>query len=247
MKITQKTLKNKMNKVLVTGASRGIGMAIAISLKEKGYEVIGTSTSEAGAKLLQREGITGLVLDLNNLDSIDDFWLKISIDHSDLSILINNAGITRDNLVLRMTEEDWIEVMNVHLNGMFRLSKRAVKLMLKQKWGRIINITSASAALGNKGQSNYAAAKAGVEAFSRSLAKEVGQRNITVNSVAPGFINTDMTALNKNINKEELMNSIPLGRFGDPKEVAHLISFLCSQESSYITGQTIHINGGLFM
>ena len=165
----------------------------------------------------------------------------------DIDILVNNAGFTRDNLILRMSEDEWNDVMNVHLNGMFRITKRLLKPMLKKRWGRIINLSSTSAVLGNKGQANYAAAKAGIEAFSRSLASEVGSRGITVNAVAPGFINTDMTHLNSGVVEEELIKKIPLGRFGETSEIAHLVNFLCSEESSYITGQTIHINGGLYM
>jgi 3-oxoacyl-[acyl-carrier protein] reductase len=146
-----------------------------------------------------------------------------------------------------MSEDEWQDVLNVHLNGVFRITKRALKPMLKKKWGRIINISSTSAVLGNKGQANYAAAKAGIEAFSRTLAREVGSRGITVNTVAPGFINTDMTDSSSGLDQEELIKEIPLGRFGKPSEIAHLISYLCSEESSYITGQTIHINGGLYM
>ena len=162
-------------------------------------------------------------------------------------MLINNAGITRDNIILRMTDEEWSDIMNVHLNGAFQLCKRSLKMMLKNKWGRVINISSASASIGNRGQSNYAAAKAGVEAFTKSLAKEVGKRDITINAVAPGFISTDMTEKNDGVNAEYLIKEIPLGRFGDPEEVASLVNFLCSNDASYITGQTIHINGGLYM
>ena len=161
--------------------------------------------------------------------------------------LINNAGITRDNIVLRMSDEEWTDVLNVHLNGTFKISKTVLKFMLKKRWGRIINVTSASASIGNKGQANYAAAKAGVEAFSRSLAKEIGSRGITVNSVAPGYIETDMTEQISNKMKEEILNQIPLSRFGKPEEVGKLIEFLITDEASYITGQTIHINGGLYM
>ncbi len=236
-----------MKKVLVTGASRGIGHAIAFRLLSEGYEIVGTSTSKEGADKLSKQGIEGYVLNLNNLKEVEASWSIISNDHPDIDILINNAGFTKDNLVLRMSEEEWSDVINVHLNSIFRLSKKVIKPMLKKRWGRIINISSASAALGNKGQANYAAAKAGIEAFSRSLARELGSRGITVNAVAPGFITTDMTEKNNGVDESTLVNQIPLGRFGKPSEVAHLISFLCSEEASYITGQTIHINGGLFM
>ena len=173
--------------------------------------------------------------------------IKLESNNKTISVLVNNTGITRDNIILRMSDEEWSDIMNVHLYGTFQLSKRALKMMLKKKWGRIINISSASASIGNRGQSNYAAAKAGVEAFTKSLAKEVGKRDITINAVAPGFISTDMTENNKGVNADHLVKEIPLGRFGDPEEVASLISFMCSDGASYITGQTIHINGGLYM
>ena len=236
-----------MKKVFITGASRGIGNAIAKSLLKENYTVIGTATSSKGVEQLIAEGILGYKLELDDLERINASWEKISDEHLDIDILINNAGFTRDNLVLRMSEEEWNDVMNVHLNGMFRITKRLLKPMLKKRWGRIINLSSTSAVLGNKGQANYAAAKAGIEAFSRSLASEVGSRGITVNAVAPGFINTDMTELNSGVVEEELIKKIPLGRFGETSEIAHLVNFLCSEESSYITGQTIHINGGLYM
>ena len=236
-----------MKKVFITGASRGIGNAIAKSLLKENYTVIGTATSSKGVEQLIAEGILGYKLELDDLERINASWEKISDEHLDIDILVNNAGFTRDNLILRMSEDEWNDVMNVHLNGMFRITKRLLKPMLKKRWGRIINLSSTSAVLGNKGQSNYAAAKAGIEAFSRSLASEVGSRGITVNAVAPGFINTDMTHLNSGVVEEELIKKIPLGRFGETSEIAHLVNFLCSEESSYITGQTIHINGGLYM
>ena len=236
-----------MKKVFITGASRGIGNAIAKSLLKENYTVIGTATSSKGVEQLIAEGIEGYKLELDDLERINSSWKKISDEHLDIDILINNAGFTRDNLILRMSEDEWNDVMNVHLNGMFRITKRLLKPMLKKRWGRVINLSSTSAVLGNKGQANYAAAKAGIEAFSRSLASEVGTRGITVNAVAPGFINTDMTELNSGVVEEELIKKIPLGRFGETSEIAHLVNFLCSEESSYITGQTIHINGGLYM
>ena len=234
-------------KILITGASRGIGKDIALKSKENGYIVLGTSTSEEGAQGLEKEGILGLVLNLNDSKSIEGFNDALIKDHSDIEILINNAGITRDNIVLRMSDEEWMDVLNVHLNGTFKISKTVLKFMLKKRWGRIINITSTSASTGNRGQANYAAAKSGVEAFSRSLAKEVGSRGITVNSVAPGYIETDMTEQINNKMKEEILKQIPLSRFGRAEEVAQLIEFLITDEASYITGQTIHINGGLYM
>ena len=232
---------------LVTGASRGIGNAIAVELKNNGFDVIGTATSESGSESLDRLGIEGYVLDLNSSESLESFWSLIEKNEKSISVLINNAGITRDNIILRMTDEEWSDIMNVRLNGTFQLCKRSLKMMLKNKWGRVINISSASASIGNRGQSNYAAAKAGVEAFTKSLAKEVGKRDITINAVAPGFISTDMTEKNDGVNAEYLIKEIPLGRFGDPEEVASLVNFLCSNDASYITGQTIHINGGLYM
>ena len=236
-----------MKTVLVTGATRGIGNAIAKEFKKNNFNVIGTATSESGVATLHEQNIKGYVLDLNSKDSINSFWGKLENDDQKISVLINNAGITRDNIVLRMSDEEWSDIMNVHLYGTFQLSKRVLKMMLKEKYGRIINISSASASIGNRGQSNYAAAKAGVEAFTKSLAKEVGKRDITINAVAPGFISTDMTEQNDGVNSEYLIKEIPMGRFGEPEEVADLVSFLCSEQASYITGQTIHINGGLYM
>ena len=236
-----------MKTALITGASRGIGNAVAFEFKDKGYSVIGTATSKDGAENLKKNGIEGYVLDLSSKDSIEEFWSSLEESGKDISVLVNNAGITRDNIVLRMSDEEWEDIMSVHLYGTFQLSKKALKMMLKSKWGRIINISSASASIGNRGQSNYAAAKAGVEAFTKSLAKEVGKRDITINAVAPGFISTDMTKNNDGVNSEYLIKEIPLGRFGEPEEVANLVYFLCSPDSSYITGQTIHINGGLYM
>jgi len=236
-----------MKTALVTGASRGIGRAIALELKSKDFSIIGTATSQAGVDALIENGIEGYILDLNSPNSIGNFWEQLEADKKNISVLINNAGITRDNIVLRMSDDEWSDIMNVHLNGTFQLCKRSLKMMLKNKWGRIINISSASASIGNRGQSNYAAAKAGVEAFTKSLAKEVGKRDITINAVAPGFIATDMTEQNDGVNAEYLIKEIPLGRFGEPEEVAGLVDFLCSEKASYITGQTIHINGGLYM
>ena len=236
-----------MKTALVTGASRGIGKAIAEKLIADNYKVLGTATSVSGVDTLNTNGIEGYLLDLNSKDSIDSFWSQLESNNKTISVLVNNAGITRDNIILRMSDEEWSDIMNVHLYGTFQLSKRALKMMLKNKWGRIINVSSASASIGNRGQSNYAAAKAGVEAFTKSLAKEVGKRDITINAIAPGFISTDMTENNKGVNADYLVNELPLGRFGEPEEVASLISFMCSDGASYITGQTIHINGGLYM
>lgn len=239
-------MNNLKKKVLVTGASRGIGKAISLALKDS-YEVLGTSTSKEGAISLANEGINGLVLDLKDKKSLEEFNQLLVSEHSDIDILINNAGMTKDNLVLRMTDEEWSDVVNVHLTGAFKITKTILKFMLKKRWGRVINITSASASLGNKGQSNYAAAKSGVEAFSRSLAKEVGSRSITVNCIAPGFIETDMTEEIDGTARDNIIAQIPLSRFGRPDEIAQFVKYLISEEASYITGQTIHINGGLYM
>ena len=236
-----------MKTALITGASRGIGNAIAMQLKNEGFRVLGTATSLEGASKLENQGIEGMVLDLNSSDSKEKFWEEVLNKETQISVLVNNAGITRDNIVLRMSEDEWQDIMNVNLNGTFYFSKKVLKMMLKLKWGRVINITSTSASIGNKGQSNYSAAKAGVEAFTKSLAREVGKRNITINSIAPGFIDTDMTQQSDGVSMNDLINEIPLGRFGKPEEIAHLASFLCSEDASYITGQTIHINGGLYM
>ena len=206
-----------MKTALVTGASRGIGNAIALTLKKEGFRVLGTATSSEGSRKLDDIGIEGHVLDLNSLDSKKQFWDEIENKEANISVLVNNAGITRDNIVLRMSDDEWEEIMNVNLDSIFYLSKRVLKMMLKNKWGRIINITSASASIGNRGQSNYSAAKAGVEAFTKSLAREVGKRNITINAIAPGFISTDMTEQNIGINIEELIKDIPLGRLWDPE------------------------------
>ena len=240
-------MTKQIKKVLITGSSRGIGKAIALELKEKGYEVIGTATSKKGIDSLSKQNITGLLLDLNSLDSIENFNETIQSNHSDISILINNAGITQDNLVISMKRKEWMDIINIHLNGTFTISKKVLKFMLKKRWGRIINITSASASIGNRGHSNYAAAKSGVEAFSKSLSKEVGSRGITVNCLAPGYIDTDMTNSITLEQKKEINKLIPLNRFGKPEEIAKMVSFLVSEDGSYITGQTIHINGGLYM
>lgn len=240
-------MSNIEKKILISGASRGIGKSIAENLHTKGYKIIGTATSDEGVKHLNEKGFVGIKLNLNDIDSLNNISEIVKEEHKDISVLINNAGITRDNIVLRMSSDEWDDVINIHLNGMFKLSKMVLRGMIKARWGRIINITSASASLGNRGQSNYAAAKAGVEAFSKSLSKEVGPRGITVNCVAPGFIETDMTSYINEKDKEELIKQIPLGRFGKPDEISKIIEFLVSDKSAYITGQTIHVNGGLYM
>ena len=240
-------MQKESKKILITGASRGIGRDIALNSKEKGYKVLGTSTTNEGVSSLKENGIHGLQLDLNDKKSVESFKGLLTQEHPDIAVLVNNAGITRDNIVLRMSEEEWMDVLNVNLNGAFKVTKTVLKFMLKKRWGRILNITSTSASTGNRGQSNYAAAKAGIEAFSKSLAKEVGSRGITVNAIAPGYIQTDMTEVISENVKEEILSQIPLSRFGKPEEISQLVDFLISDEASYITGQTIHINGGLFM
>ena len=240
-------MQKESKKILITGASRGIGKDIALNSKEKGYKVLGTSTTNEGVSSLKENGIHGLQLDLNDKKSVESFNGLLTQEHSDITVLVNNAGITRDNIVLRMSEEEWTDVLNVNLHGAFKVTKTVLKFMLKKRWGRILNITSTSASTGNRGQANYAAAKAGVEAFSKSLAKEVGSRGITVNAIAPGYIQTDMTKVISENVKEEILSQIPLSRFGKPEEISQLVDFLISDEASYITGQTIHINGGLYM
>jgi len=240
-------MQKESKKILITGASRGIGKDIALNSKEKGYKVLGTSTTNEGVSSLKENGIHGLQLDLNDKKSVESFNGLLTQEHPDIAVLVNNAGITRDNIVLRMSEEEWMDVLNVNLNGAFKVTKTVLKFMLKKRWGRILNITSTSASTGNRGQANYAAAKAGIEAFSKSVAKEVGSRGITVNAIAPGYIQTDMTEVISENVKEEILSQIPLSRFGKPEEISQLVDFLISDEASYITGQTIHINGGLFM
>ena len=238
--------------VLITGASRGIGKAILESLNKE-YFIIGTGTSESSVQTIL-ENINSMniegdsyKLDLGNRDSINE--LTSSLDSKEIypDVLINNAGITRDNIMLRMKDDEWDDVIDVHLNGQYLLIKSFIKKMVKNRWGRIINISSTSAVLGNKGQANYAAAKAGIEAMSRSLARELGPRNINVNCVAPGFVETDMTKEISEGNEDFLASQIPLGRLGKPNEIAEVVNFLVSDKANYITGQTIHVNGGLYM
>lgn len=235
---------------LVTGASRGIGRAISEQLVADGFFVIGTATSDGGADSISAylgEQGKGLILNVANPDSIAETIKKISDDYAAPVILVNNAGITRDNLLLRMKEEEWDDIINTNLTSIFRMSKAVLRGMMKAKSGRIINISSVVGATGNAGQTNYAAAKAGMVGFAKSMAKEVGSRNITINTVAPGFIDTDMTKELAEEQKNVLLKSIALGRLGDPKEIAHAVSFLASDGASYITGETIHVNGGMFM
>ena len=238
--------------VLITGASRGIGRAILQSFSND-YFIVGTGTSEKSVQSIL-ENINSLnlegnsfKLDLGDRTSIKELTSLLDSKEIYPDILINNAGITRDNIMLRMKEEEWDNVIDVHLNGQYLLIKSFIKKMVKNRWGRIINISSTSAVLGNKGQANYAAAKAGIEAMSRSLARELGPRNINVNCVAPGFIETDMTKEITEGNEDFLSSQIPLGRLGSPNEIAEVVSFLASEQANYITGQTIHVNGGLYM
>ena len=238
---------------LVTGASRGIGQAIAFELGRQGAIVIGTATSEAGAarigEALKEQGIqgAGLMLDVASSESVDAVLEQIQKDFGAVAILVNNAGITRDNLMLRMKDEDWFDVINTNLNSLFRLSKAVLRGMTKARWGRIISIGSVVGAMGNAGQVNYAAAKAGLEGFSRALAREVGSRSITVNSVAPGFIDTDMTRELPEAQREALLTQIPLGRLGQAEEIAKVVGFLASDAAAYVTGATVPVNGGMYM
>ena len=238
---------------LVTGASRGIGRAIAESLGGAGATVIGTATSEAGAQAISEyfsaAGIAGQgkVLNVTDTDSIDGLIKDINADFGAISILINNAGITRDNLMLRMKEEEWNDIMSTNLTSVFRLSKACLRGMIKARSGRIISISSVVGSTGNAGQANYAAAKAGVVGFTKSLAQEIGSRGITVNVVSPGFIDTDMTRELSDEQRTRLLENIPLKKLGHPKDIANAVLFLASDMSSYISGETLHVNGGMFM
>ena len=235
---------------LVTGASRGIGRAIAEKLVSDGFFVVGTATSEGGADSISGylgESGKGLKLNVSDPDSIADVIKKIAEDYAVPAVLVNNAGITRDNLLMRMKDNEWDDIINTNLTSIFRMSKAVLRGMMKARSGRIINISSVVGATGNAGQTNYAASKAGMIGFAKSMAKEVGSRGITVNTVAPGFIDTDMTKELADEHKNALLGAIALGRLGDPKEIAHAVSFLASDGASYITGETIHVNGGMYM
>lgn len=238
------------NTALVTGASRGIGAAIAEELARLGYFVFGTATSEAGAEnisnQLQSQG-RGLVLRVQDQTSVDNAFREMLDGAPAPLIVVNNAGVTRDNLMLRMSADEWQEVLDTNLNGAFRVTKAALRGMIKARWGRVINVGSVVARLGNPGQANYVASKAGLEGFTRSLALEVGTRGITVNLLAPGFIETDMTAALSSEQTAAMLTRIPLGRMGTAKEVAALAGFLSGDDAAYITGQTIHVNGGMFL
>jgi 3-oxoacyl-[acyl-carrier protein] reductase len=235
---------------LVTGASRGIGRAIAERLAEDGFFVVGTATSDHGADLISAylgDNGCGLKLDVADAESIADTLKTVNNDFGVPVVLVNNAGITRDNLLMRMKDEEWDDIINTDLTSVFRMSKAVLRGMMKVRTGRIINISSVVGVTGNAGQANYAAAKAGMIGFAKSMAKEVGSRNITVNTVAPGFIDTDMTRELGDTIKNALLASIPLARLGAAKEIAHAVSFLASEGAAYITGETLHVNGGLFM
>lgn len=244
-----KPLENQI--ALVTGASRGIGAAIADELAARGAKVIGTATSESGAAAisarLAAQGGEGRVLNVNEAGSIEALIEAIQKDHGGLSILVNNAGITRDNLLMRMKDEDWQAILDTNLTSVYRASKAVMRGMMKARHGRIINIASVIGVTGNAGQANYAAAKAGIIAFSKSLAKEVGSRGITVNVVAPGFIATDMTVDLPEDAKAAMNAQIALGRPGEPSDIARAVAFLAGPDAAYITGETLHVNGGMYM
>lgn len=238
---------------LITGASRGIGKATALALGHQGMFVAGTATTEAGAEaitaFLSEEGVEGqgLVADVSDADSVAALLEEIATLAGLPVVVVNNAGVTRDNLLLRMKAEEWDAVVNTNLNSMYRVCKACLKGMTKARFGRIINISSVVGSSGNAGQTNYAATKAGIEGFTRSLAKEIGSRGITVNAVAPGFIETDMTDALPEEQKLALLGQVPLGRLGRPEEIANVVAFLASDQGSYITGETLHVNGGMYM
>ena len=242
-------LKDKV--ALVTGASRGIGKAIALEVAARGATVVGTATTEAGAQavtaMLAPHGGRGVVLNVTDAPACDALVDSLTKEAGGLHILVNNAGITRDNLAMRMKDEDWDAVLQTNLSAVFRLSRAVMRGMMKARWGRIINITSVVGSSGNPGQANYAAAKAGVAGMSRALARELGSRGVTVNCVAPGFIETDMTSALDEGQTSALLGQIPLGRLGSAADIAHAVAFLASPNASYITGTTLHVNGGMYM
>ena len=238
---------------LITGASRGIGRAIAVTLGQMGAIVIGTATTESGAEKitagLREAGINGqgMALNVTSADDCVAVVKAITAEYGAPQVLVNNAGITRDNILMRMKDDEWDSVINTNLTSIFRMSKAVMRGMTKARWGRIINISSVVGSMGNQGQSNYAAAKAGIEGFSRSMAREVGSRNITVNTIAPGFIDTDMTRELPEAHRELLQSQVPLNRLGQPEEIAASVAFLASDAAGYITGETLHVNGGMYM
>lgn len=235
---------------LVTGASRGIGAAIAQQLASDGFFVVGTATTDQGASTISKkmaDAGTGIVLDVRDAQAIDEAIASIEQRYGTVTVLVNNAGITKDNLLLRMSGDDWQDIVAVHLSAVFHLSKRVLRGMTKARFGRIINISSVVAQMGNAGQTNYVAAKAGVEGFSRSLAQEMGSRNITVNCVAPGFIATDMTDSLTDEQRKKMLSKIAVNRLGTAQDIAYAVSFLASEQSGYITGTVLPVNGGLYM
>jgi len=238
---------------LVTGASRGIGKAIAHELGRQGAEVVGTATSEGGAEAItagfKEAGLNGygIVMNVAEPDSIQAGLKQLTEQSGAPLILVNNAGITRDNLLMRLKDDDWSEVLETNLSSVYRTSKAVLRGMAKARWGRIINVSSVVASMGNAGQGNYCAAKAGVEGFTRSLAKEMSNRGITANCVAPGFIDTDMTKKLDDKQRDAMLENIPAGRLGEPEEVASVVAFLASAGAAYVTGETIHVNGGMYM
>ena len=247
------TEQNTIKVAVVTGASRGIGASIAVELAKNNMLVIGTATSDKGVraieenfKLNHQKGI-GLVLDVNDNNSIESLIKQVEENYGNIDILVNNAGITKDTLLMKMKDEDWDEVMNTNLKSVFKLSQSVIRKMIKNRYGRIINISSVVGHSGNAGQTNYTAAKAGMSGFTKSLAQEVGARGITVNCVAPGFIDTEMTRSLPEEYKNQLISKIPLGKLGSPNDIANAVAFLASENANYITGETLHINGGMLM
>ncbi|MGL5741417.1 MAG: 3-oxoacyl-ACP reductase FabG [Legionella sp.] len=238
---------------LVTGASRGIGQAIAMKLAQQGAFVYGTATTEQGAQAIntyfEKEKLSGkgLVLDVTQSEQIEQVLGQLAHENQSPSILINNAGITSDNLLLRMDDEEWYKVIETNLNSIYKMSKICIKTMFRSRWGRIISVGSVVGSSGNSGQVNYTAAKAGIIGFSKSLAQELGSRGITVNVVAPGFIDTDMTAALPDLVKDEMLKRIPMRKLGQPDDIAEAVAFLASESAKYITGETIHVNGGMYM
>ena len=249
--MNESTINKKI--ALVTGASRGIGAAIAVEMARQGFLVIGTATTAKRSEIITQmfelnklDGL-GMPMDVNSNQSISDLIAKINLDHGEISILVNNAGITRDTLLMRMKEEDWDAVINTNLKSVYKLSQAVIKGMMKKRYGRIINISSVVGHMGNAGQTNYAATKAGISGFTKSLAQEIGSREVTVNCVAPGFIDTDMTRALSDDQRQQLLGHIPLGRLGTPADVAHAVCYLASDLAGYVTGETIHVNVGMLM